>query len=245
MSHLVVIGAQRCGTTYLTDVLESHPRVSVATPRRPEPKVFLDPHAAERGRDHYLRTFFTDAAVGDLLVEKSTSYLDHPESGPRMRQVLGDVRVLVQLRDPVTRAVSHWRFSTSHGVETRPLAEALEESLVREQDWDRDRFSVSPFAYLSRGRYAEAVRPWQELFGDRLRVQFLEELTSGPHQVAELFDWVGLPAPADVPREPSNDSSGDAPVLDPDLRARLRAHFAADDAALRDLTARALPWDEE
>lgn len=245
MSHLVVIGAQRCGTTYLTDVLDSHPRVSVSTPRRPEPKAFLDPDVVAHGREHYLSSWFAGSAPGDLLVEKSTSYLDHPDSGPRMREVLGEVRTLVQLRDPVARAVSHWRFSSAHGVEQRPLGEALEQSLVQELEWDRERFSVSPFAYLSRGRYAAAVTPWQELFGDDLRVQFLEELTGSARHVAELFAWLGLDAPATVPRDPSNDSAGDAPVLDPALHARLRGHFAADDAALRDLTGRNLPWDQE
>ena len=104
---------------------------------------------------------------------------------------------------------------------------------------------MSPFAYLSRGRYAAAVAPWRELFGDDLRVQFLEELTGSAEHVTALFAWLGLSTPAAVPSEPSNDSAGDAPALDPELQARLRAHFAADDAALRDLTGRTLPWDEE
>ena len=39
--HLLVIGAQRCGTTYLHDLLDAHPEIAMARPARPEPKVFL------------------------------------------------------------------------------------------------------------------------------------------------------------------------------------------------------------
>lgn len=245
MSHLVVVGAQRCGTTYLADVLAAHPRVAVAEPRRPEPKVFLDDAVVERGRQWYVQTYFPHAGPDQLLVEKSTSYLDHPESAGQMQAVLGDVRALAQLRDPVSRAVSHWRFSAAHGVERRPLEQALEESLRLEAEWDRDRFSVSPFAYLSRGDYAAALKPWAERFGDRLRIQFLEELTSAASRATQMFTWLGLAPLETVPRQSVNQSEGDRPALSGDLLSGLRAHFAAGDDALRKLIGRELPWDSE
>jgi hypothetical protein len=244
MSHLVVVGAQRCGTTYLADLLGAHPQVALAEPRRPEPKAFLDDAVVERGRQWYVQTYFAHAAPDRVLAEKSTSYLDHPESAGRMRTVLGDVRTLAQLRDPVSRAVSHWRFSSAHGVEDRPLEQALEESLQQEADWDPGRYSFSPFAYLSRGDYASALQPWVACFGDRLRIQLLEDLTR-EQSVAEMFAWLGLPPSVDVPRPPVNRSEGEQPVLSDDLHARLRAYFAPSDEALRDLPGRRLPWDQD
>ena len=43
--HLLVIGAQRSGTTYLHSMLEAHPDVAMAQPPRPEPKVFCSDEA--------------------------------------------------------------------------------------------------------------------------------------------------------------------------------------------------------
>ena len=40
--HLLVVGAQRCGTTYLSRALDAHPDVTMARPSPPEPKVFCD-----------------------------------------------------------------------------------------------------------------------------------------------------------------------------------------------------------
>ena len=39
--HFLVVGAQRCGTTYLHDLLAAHPEIAMARPARPEPKAFL------------------------------------------------------------------------------------------------------------------------------------------------------------------------------------------------------------
>ena len=86
--HVVVVGAQRCGTSYLADLLDAHPAVTVATPRRPEPKVFLHDEVVERGAQWYADTWFPARGDATLLVEKSTSYLDHPVSGERIDRVL-------------------------------------------------------------------------------------------------------------------------------------------------------------
>ena len=103
--HLLVVGAQRCGTTYLHDQLAAHPQVAMARPHRPEPKVFLSAELAGRGREWYVATYFAHARNETVLGEKSTSYLEYPEAAARAGAVLGDPLVLVQLRDPVERAV--------------------------------------------------------------------------------------------------------------------------------------------
>ena len=82
-----------------------------------------------------------------------------PASIDRVRAVLGTPRILVQLRDPVARAVSNWQLSTEHGLETRDLATALTANLRRTRArGTRRATSVSPYAYLERGRYAEHLR---------------------------------------------------------------------------------------
>ncbi|MFM6848981.1 MAG: sulfotransferase domain-containing protein, partial [Terrabacter sp.] len=134
--HVLLVGAQRCGTTYLATALGAHPGIAVATPPRPEPKVFCDAALAARGRDWYVGTWFAHARDDQLLLDKSTSYLEDPATPARAAAVLGDAHAVVVLRDPVQRAVSHWRFSTDHGLETRGLEEALLADLAGEQSWD-------------------------------------------------------------------------------------------------------------
>lgn len=242
--HLLVIGAQRCGTTYLHDLLAAHPQIAMARPARPEPKVFLSDALADKGLDWYRSTYFAHATDEVLLGEKSTSYLEYAAAADRAVRVLGDPLVLVQLRDPIERAVSHWAFSTDAGLEKRPLAVALAENLAGPLAWDPALTSVSPFAYLERGRYADHLGPWQRAVGDDLRVLFLEEVHSDPATASGLFGWLGVdPDAAPIASDtPVNRSSQQPPELDPGLRARLRDYFRPSDAALAELLDRPLPW---
>jgi sulfotransferase family protein len=242
--HLLVAGAQRCGTTYLHDLLAAHPRIAMARPARPEPKVFLSEELAARGLGWYESTYFGHAGDAVLLGEKSTSYLEYPDAAQRAAAVLGDPLVLVQLRDPVERAVSHWAFSTGAGLEARPLAEALSANLAGPQPWDAARTSVSPYAYLERGHYAGYLEPWLDAFGDDLHVLFLEELTADPDAVGALYGRLGVDEAFRPPEaaEPVNASGYTGPGLPDDLRARLREHFRDSDRALEQLLGRRLPW---
>lgn len=242
--HLLVIGAQRCGTTALHSLLDAHPEITMARPARPEPKVFLDEDRSALGVDWYRAQYFAHARDELLLGDKSTSYLEHPEAAHRAAEVLGRADIVVQLRDPVERAVSNWRFSSRHGLETRPLEDALQESLEgREPAWDRARTSVSPFAYLARGRYADQLPAWERAFPGAVHVVFLAELVADHAAVERLWRSLGVSVEAGgrlLERE--NESDGDAPALSAALRGRLEAYFADSDAALRAWLGRDLPW---
>jgi len=242
--HVLVIGAQRCGTTYLHDLLAAHPRIAMARPARPEPKVFLSDELAGRGVEWYRATYFGHVTDEDLLGEKSTSYLEYPEAAERAAAVLGDPLVVVQLRDPVQRAVSHWAFSSDEGLETRPLETALTANLEGPLPWDPERTSVSPFAYLERGRYVDHLTAWLKRFGDAVTVSFLEELVAEPQRIGDLYRSLGVDAgfsPTSLGQS-VNQSTEAGPALDPGLAEQLRDYFRTSDAALEDLLGRPLPW---
>jgi Sulfotransferase domain len=242
--HLLVIGAQRCGTTYLSRLLDAHPDITMARPARPEPKVFLSPELAARGLEWYRATYFAHATNESLLGDKSTSYIEHPEAAGRAASMLGTVEVVALLRDPVSRAVSNWSFSTDNGFEDRPLAQALTDNLADARTWDGVETSVSPYAYLERGRYADYLPAWMDAFPGRVHVRFMEELVGADAVLAGLYAAIGVDSevrPA-CRKDQINSSTEEAPDLPPDLLARLRTYFAASDAALCDLLDRKLPW---
>jgi len=245
-SHFLVIGAQRCGTTYLHELLADHPQVAMARPVRPEPKVFLSEEVVERGVDWYHQSFFPHADAAALLGEKSTSYLESPEAIGRVAAVLGRPRILVQLRDPVARAVSNWGFSRAHGLEQRPLAEALRANLEGPLPWDPEATSVSPFAYLERGRYVDHLSPWLEAFGDLVRIQLLEDLVAEPDRIGELYAWLGVDGGVrpDSLGQPVNQGEHAGDDLDGDLVHQLRDYFHDSDRALAGLLDRELRWPD-
>lgn len=242
--HFLVIGAQRCGTTWLHHQLAAHPGIAMARPTRPEPKVFLADLDPDQDRAWYAATYFGHAAPGQLLGEKSTSYLERTDAIDRVRAVLGDVPLVVQLRDPVARAVSHWQFTTQGGLERRTLEDVLAVNLEGPLPWDPARTSVSPYAYLERGRYVDALRPWLEAFGDLVHLQFLEEVLADPTRFDQTLVHLGVDATPGhvVSRDRVNQSDSATPPLCPAIRARLRQYFSESDRELAGVLGRPLPW---
>jgi hypothetical protein len=242
--HLLVIGAQRCGTTFLSTALDAHPQITMARPSWPEPKVFCDSHKTANGLEWYHDSWFAHARDERLLGEKSTSYLEDPKAPARAADLLGEPHVIALFRDPVARAVSNWMFSTEHGLEKRGLEEALLADLECEQPWDRHTTSVSPYAYLRRGRYLDYLLPWAETFPATTHVLFLEELLGDPAVLTALFRDLGVDAtlPPPPPTEPVNESEGARPALSDRLRGTVEAYFEASNTALAAHLGRTLPW---
>ena len=227
-----IVGAQRCGTTSLATALERHPNVVLAQPRRPEPKVFLIPGAADHV-DEYVDRWYGHAGPDTRLrVEKSTSYLESDVACGEIARAFPDARIIVLLRDPVDRAVSHYGFSQEQGAESLPMAEALDPA-AEGRPWDREVISVSPFHYLSRGRYAEDLPRWLDTFGrDSVHVVILEDLLAEPERFSELERDLGLePGNGFSAEERHNAAEGDI-TLDVETRARLAAWFADANADL-------------
>ena len=239
-----MIGAQRSGTTYLHSLLDAHPDITMARPGYPEPKVFCDPEASAKGARWYRDTYFGHAGGELLLGDKSTSYLEDGEAPARAREMLGEAQILVVLRDPVQRAVSNWRFSTENGLEKRPLETALRENLTESAPWDPHLTSVSPFAYLERGRYLDYLEPWMSTFGDTVHVLFLPELVEDESTVERLWKTLGV-GPGDReehPTSPVNKNEGEPPTLSPELLGTLEAYFEVSNRALSAHLGRPLPW---
>lgn len=226
IDHFIVGGAQRSGTTYLIQLLELHPQIDLARPLRPEPKFFL---RDGRTAAEYDALFAGPTSVCRLRGEKSTSYLERSDAADRIAALLPEVELVFLLRDPVERAISNYRFSVDHGVETLPIGEAFRGEAARRDDYDRARFSVSPFAYLARGEYERQLQPYARRFGaEKLILVLFEDLVRAPEEtLSALLTRLGadpglLPR---VPRRPVN-ASRSAEEIDVELRRFLVEHFA-------------------
>ncbi len=191
--HFFIVGAQRSGTTFLYTLLDQHPEICMNRPVRPEPRFLLDHDISSRAaREQYYQTCFAHRTSENLLGEKSTSYIECADISERILRFDPKAKALMILRNPVKRALSNYRFSKQHGVETRSLAEVFLEK--KEAPVLERKISVSPFAYLERGRYADYIRPFFQAFPkEQLHILVLEDLVnSETSSKKELFDFLGV-----------------------------------------------------
>lgn len=112
LRNFLIVGAMRCGTTFLAHCLGAHPDIYI--PRAKEIHYF-DVHF-EKGPEWYKRKFSgakKEHAVGEAT--QSYMYLDYVP--PRIASLLPDARLIAILRNPVDRAYSHYWFHRALGVE--------------------------------------------------------------------------------------------------------------------------------
>lgn len=105
--NLVIIGAQKSGSSSLHHYLDQHPDVSMS--RVKELDYFVDSLNWDKGPDWYAAQF--DGNGAKVIGEASPSYSMYPNfTGvpARMYAFIPDARLIYIVRDPVQRMVSHY-----------------------------------------------------------------------------------------------------------------------------------------
>ena len=254
---LLVVGAQRCGTTTMFRVLADHPDV-----RRPTVSKgvgYFDEQYVGHDQRWYTAHFPIRWPTGRADGERAPITFDssgytcfHPLAPARIAADLPEAKVLMMVRDPVERAFSAFKHETARGFETETFDRALElepERLAGEVEKLRADPSYASFShrhhgYLARGRYAEQVgRLRKELGAERVYVMDADHFFARPAQEFAAFaEWLGLSswAPDDVRQWNARPST----PMDPTIRARLLEHFEPHDAELAALTGSTPSWRE-
>lgn len=166
-----ICGVQKGGTTALDSWLREHPGIEMARPTKE--LHFFDDESLDWGQPDYRRLHeaFTATDPARPRGEATPIYTYWPNSLERLQAYDPRARLIVLLRHPVWRAVSHWRMETARGAESLPFAEAI-------RPVGRERVRRAPggahrtFSYVERGLYAPQIERLLGLFS-RSQVLFL------------------------------------------------------------------------
>jgi hypothetical protein len=227
MSHqapdFVIIGAQKAGTTSLYNCLKQHPSVLPASKK----EIHYFSRFYHKGLPWYLEHF---PLREDTLLsgEASPFYLLHPQSARRIADTYPEIKIILILRDPVERAISHYHQQYRRGHEPLPMLEAFQSESDRiRETWKKllknqkvSAIKVQKFSYLKRGEYLEQLQRYESCFA-REQIHLMESRTfffHPRHALSRLFHFLGIDPnfmPADLwPRKPGNYESIDPEVLD-------------------------------
>ena len=235
----IIAGAPRAGTTWLYHLLARHPQIVMNQPVKPEPKFFLIDELYKLGLEYYGPTWFPQAEAHRLWGEKSTNYLESPEVASRIYHCLPKVKLIFILREPGARAFSNYLWSRMNGLENKDFATALALEEKRGQQLPADLKYSRPYDYLSRGLYAELLRPYFALFP---KTQILclkyEDILTNPQNLTELLHkFLGVQVrPQDCQGlGVINPSEKDDVSLPPEVRKMLAAYYAEPNRQLAEL----------
>jgi sulfotransferase family protein len=232
LPSLLILGAQRSGTTSLFNYLVQHP--DVLSPLGKEIHYF-DLHY-QKGLNWYRGQFpyVHQLRRGALTLDASPYYLLHPLAPERAARLLPGVKLVALLRNPVERALSHYQHEVRGGRESLPFEAAIDregERLSGEEERLRSdptfySFNHHRYSYLRRGRYLEQLHRWVEHFPrSQLLVLQSERLFDDPvGATAAVHDFLGV-RPHHLERYTPFLHGAYDRGMPAELRARLVAYF--------------------
>ncbi|HUR77744.1 MAG TPA: sulfotransferase [Acidimicrobiales bacterium] len=178
LPNVLVIGAQKSGTSALYQLLRRHPQCEVGAVK--ESHFFVDASDGvfgkwDRGVDWYSSLFARDATI---VADVSPSYAAWPLLAgvpERAASVVPDATIVYLVRDPVDRIVSHWRHWVWRGYERRPFAEAVLDPAASNQ-------------YVACSLYDAQLRRWLDHYpSGQVLVLHQDEVRAGARRLLERF----------------------------------------------------------
>ena len=245
-----ILGASKCGTTSLSRHLLAHRKISFLSRLGGEScsRTFLEQDVSRLTCDnmdalechiydkrhasvsfmHALNRLYTpqDDGGGSKLGHYTPHYLYHPSVPFNIRDTytaesLKALKFIVMLREPVSRAVSSWKYKVQCGKEHRSLEKAIKEGMFQvtssermlslkdfqigsetfRNHWesailDAPGRTCSPFKdHVGKGVYSLQLELWFSIFSNREHYKFipLESLRDRPkNTVRDVLEFVGL-----------------------------------------------------
>jgi hypothetical protein len=191
-------------------------------------------------------------SVGEPIIvgEAAPYYGFHPFAPGRIAEALPHVKLVMIMRDPVTRAWSQFHHERARGYE--PLTDfgaALDAEPARLRGAETTlakrpgrHLAHQHQSYVARGRYSEQItRLWAAVGRERLLVLYTQELEENPGPTLDrLHDFLRISRRPITPGRWNPRSEGTIPE---DMSARVREATAESDAWLRSELPTPPPWD--
>lgn len=200
LPNVLFVGPMKAGTSWLYEYLKG--RGDVLLPDGVKETFFFDDRFESKGIEWYASHFQAETLEGEdssfsRIAEVAPTYFHSPEAPQRIRSALGEIDIVVTLRDPADRAFSLFQHMRRYGM-TR---ETEFRSAVENSD-----------GILASSHYFECLTRWESAFGkNRVSVMDMQDLKTEPAEFArgccELLSLAStgeeaLPGQVNVASEP-------------------------------------------
>ncbi len=230
-ANLFLCAAPRSGSTQLVAWLGTHPDIDVSKVKEPnffsqhefqedyvrinhlndiDPEIYLKKRMKRSINFSVFRTkeqydYLFENMQTKYRFEASTTYLHCPEAPFAIKKYNPDAKIIILLRDPVKRALSHYRLTTRMGKKQGSLKEELENEL-------RGKTPLSGRYLLRQSIYETALRNFKSVFAeDQLLELSFENLFKNPDKyICEICDFLGIKKGV-VDLSIKDQNAGDAP----------------------------------
>jgi len=183
--NFLIVGAAKSGTVSLYYYLNEHSKVCLPI----KESFFFTSEFFEssfNSVEEYLHLF--EKCKGSRFGEAGTSYLYYyKETIPKIKELVGDIKIIAILRNPVDRAYSNYTHFVRDGNEDLSFEAALE---AEEKRMAEGRHFM--FHYKRMGLYANQIESYQKAFSN-VKVVLYDDLVADPVKLMQdLYEFLGV-----------------------------------------------------
>lgn len=171
------IGAQKCASSWLYEVLRDHPDVCLS----PEKEVNFFSYNFDRGYQWYERHFPQQCDGKKAVGEVSPSYFHNPSVPAYARDYNPDLKIIALLRHPVKRAISNHK----HDIRTGNF---------QGNDLSFEAGLRNNPSYIDQGLYATHLKRWLAFFPkEQVKVIIVDDIIENPQKVVEdVYEFLSI-----------------------------------------------------
>lgn len=205
----LIIGAAKCATSWLQQCLRDHPGAYMPAG---EPHHFSFLYDAEDPLPAHYQERFAEAEPHQVVGENSNTYLPHPDCARRIRDTLPDVKLILSLRNPVTRVYSDYAMRIR------------QQGKLKDMERFIDPDHAPDYWFLHKGLYYQQISQWLEYFPrDQMLILITDDYKSDAQgQFAKLCRFIGIDDTYDPSSLSTKVNTKDTGMVFPRLRRRIR-----------------------
>ena len=185
-----VVGAPKSGTTSMYYYLKQHSQISM--PNIKEIHYFSGKYISE---DYYKTDFpcsigeyekiFSSISGEKISGDVSPSYLYFSNTVRDIYNYNNDAKIIIMIRNPVERAISHYLMDVQKGFQNKPLSNFYSVNKKNKKYF---------FQYIECSLYSKHIKEYLEVFGrDNVSIVIMEDLISDPKiEMSKIFKMLGI-----------------------------------------------------
>lgn len=160
--NLFIIGVAKGGTTALANFLAGHPSIYMAETKEPN---YFSAESLQKRKLYYGNTYLnSEQSYLDLFKngesckwrgEASVSYFQFAETASKIKQYSPNAKLILLLRNPIKRAISHYLMDSRLGYVSVGLDEIIEK---------KEQFEPYFFQYIEHGLYYQRILEFKKYF---------------------------------------------------------------------------------
>jgi len=210
LPNVLIIGAQKAGTTSLFYWLSQHPDIFAPEHAKDFNAFFLNEKLYEKGVNEYSKVFngWKDQSV---ILAGNVNYLYYPHIAKRIIDFDQNIKLIVLLRDPVERAKSAYQYAMQRGLDFRNFEEIINTEITKSDKllWQTE---ISQKNYLEHGRYSNQLEKYFSLFKRKqIFIGLFEDMIDNPNLfLHEVFNFLELPQCDNIDTLKKNPTLGQA-----------------------------------